>query len=245
MTDTFVKLIFVSFFFFAVFINKLCNETKESAIAKLLAHLPLLRAGNSQAKSEYLRLIPVILSYSIENGAHIEESRQLLSYSLIHPAITSDERSQFTMWIGHLEERFTYSIYHQSGGQQTKTKDDTSSTTFSPHQQIDKPSSINHKPVGSGRLNGWHGTDSIIINSVEQPGSGHIMAKSQSSVVPPPPPPVVSLQKENCLNVNTNSHIPLHATLSAPPNFNIPVVPSQSQGKMSFVLSLISFIISV
>jgi hypothetical protein len=70
----------------------------------------LLHTGNSDTKKEYLRLIPIILSYSKENGTHIEDTRQLLSYSLIHPACTSEERSQFTMWIGQLEEIFTYGI---------------------------------------------------------------------------------------------------------------------------------------
>lgn len=56
----------------------------------------------------------MILSYSKENGSHIENTRQLLSYSLIHPACTSEERSQFTMWIGQLEEIFTYGIHQQN-----------------------------------------------------------------------------------------------------------------------------------
>ncbi len=46
-----------------------------------------------------------VLAHSIENGMHMEESRQLLSYSLIHPAITADERAHFTLWLSHLEER--------------------------------------------------------------------------------------------------------------------------------------------
>jgi hypothetical protein len=79
-----------------------------------LARLPLLHTGNSDTKKEYLRLIPIILSYSKENGTHIEDTRQLLSYSLIHPACTSEERSQFTMWIGQLEEIFTYGIHQQN-----------------------------------------------------------------------------------------------------------------------------------
>ncbi|XP_067119817.1 protein Smaug homolog 1 isoform X2 [Centruroides vittatus] len=89
------------------FINSLCNETKENAVVQLLSHLPLLRPGNNEAKLQYLSLIPKILSHSIENCVHIEESRQLLSYSLIHPAISNDDRRSLTLWLRHLEERMS------------------------------------------------------------------------------------------------------------------------------------------
>ena len=79
----------------------------DHAVQQLLLHLPLLQRGNGIAKKEYLNLIPKILSYVIDKGVHIEESRQLLSYSLIHPAITSDERAMFNTWLNHLEERYT------------------------------------------------------------------------------------------------------------------------------------------
>ena len=77
------------------------------AVHQLLLHLPLLQRGNTPAKKEYLNLIPKILAYVIEKGVHIEESRQLLSYLLIHPAITSDERATLNKWLNHLEERYT------------------------------------------------------------------------------------------------------------------------------------------
>ena len=78
--------------------------SQEQAIRELLSHLPLLRAGNHEAKVEFLKILPKVLSYCIQNGVYIEESRQLLSYSLIHPAIGGDERSQFTLWLSKLEE---------------------------------------------------------------------------------------------------------------------------------------------
>ncbi|KAK6181562.1 hypothetical protein SNE40_009391 [Patella caerulea] len=91
-------------------VSQLNNEAKDKVISKLLQYLPLLRCGNMEAKREYLAIIHSALSYCIEKGVEIEESRQLLSYSLIHPAITADERSKFRMWLGYLEERYTYSI---------------------------------------------------------------------------------------------------------------------------------------
>ncbi len=191
----------------AGFVSGLCNESKEHAVTHLLTHLPLLSPGNTDAKQEYLNIIPKVrsstsyprlplntvpktsisasyqhhtqvlvitstpypskvgrgpqqgviravgegsstlnvwkvshsgdglyftpcveatselcvqrvllsdnwcdvllqvLAHSIENAIHLEESRQLLSYSLIHPAISTEERSQFTLWLSHLEER--------------------------------------------------------------------------------------------------------------------------------------------
>ena len=96
------------------YINKLSAESKDQAIDKVLAHLPLLRVGNKKAKTEYVGLVPRLLSYSIENGAYIEECNQLLSYSIIHPALTCDERAHFKWWFKHMEERFTSGYNNQS-----------------------------------------------------------------------------------------------------------------------------------
>lgn len=71
----------------------------------LLSHLPLLQPGNTEAKSEYMRLLQKVLAYSIESNAFIEESRQLLSYALIHPATTLEDRNALALWLSHLEER--------------------------------------------------------------------------------------------------------------------------------------------
>lgn len=88
-----------------MFINRLSGESKETAVSQLLSHLPLLRPGNEEAKVQYLELIPKILAHSIRHSVHIEESRQLLSYSLIHPAISNDDRLSLTQWLRQLEER--------------------------------------------------------------------------------------------------------------------------------------------
>lgn len=81
------------------------SEPQETVIALLLAHLPLLKPGNAEAKGAYMRLLPLILSQSIEHGRHVEESRQLLSYALIHPATSIEDRSALALWLTHLEER--------------------------------------------------------------------------------------------------------------------------------------------
>uniref|UniRef100_A0A3B4B5P5 SMAUG/ZCCHC2-like PHAT domain-containing protein n=1 Tax=Periophthalmus magnuspinnatus TaxID=409849 RepID=A0A3B4B5P5_9GOBI len=87
-----------------VVISQWHSESKERAISLVLSHLPLLKPGNSQAKGEYMRLLPWILAQTIESGRHVEESRQLLSYALIHPATSIEDRSALALWLTHLEE---------------------------------------------------------------------------------------------------------------------------------------------
>lgn len=82
----------------------LCKESKEFAVSQLLKCLPLLKVGNTKAKAEYLNIMPMVMAHSIENNCHIEECRQLLSYSLIHPAISRDELAVLTIWMNSLEE---------------------------------------------------------------------------------------------------------------------------------------------
>lgn len=94
------------------YINSLSTESKETAVTQLLSHLPLLRPGNEDAKAQYLSLIPKILAHSIAHSVHIEESRQLLSYSLIHPAISSEDRRSLTLWLRQLEDQIhNYALY--------------------------------------------------------------------------------------------------------------------------------------
>ncbi|XP_041281380.1 protein Smaug homolog 2-like, partial [Onychostruthus taczanowskii] len=76
-----------------------------AAVALLLAHLPLLQPGNAAAKAEYMKRLQKVLADAIESNRCVEESRQLLSYALIHPATTADDRSALALWLGHLEER--------------------------------------------------------------------------------------------------------------------------------------------
>ncbi|GFS25345.1 protein Smaug homolog 1-like [Elysia marginata] len=98
------------------YILSLQNEEKEVVTHQLLRLLPLLQVGKTAVKKVYLQLIPELLSHTIHKGVNVEESRQLLSYSLIHPAITTEERANFQIWMGSLEDRFTHSgSGHTSG----------------------------------------------------------------------------------------------------------------------------------
>lgn len=188
-----------------MYISNLGKEPVERAVQELLAHLPLLHAGNGTAKNEYLKIIPKVLSHSIENGVYIEECRQLLSYSLIHPAITSEERSQFTMWLGHLEERFTYSIYHNSQqGQDNSNQENTAPSS----QKLTRNLNVScgkWLPNSNGNSVHSNGINSQLVNSVILSSTGLTVTKNSDNI--------------NCGFAN-NSHLPLQATYSAPPNVN-------------------------
>ncbi|EEC12839.1 hypothetical protein IscW_ISCW008726 [Ixodes scapularis] len=96
------------------YIERLSREPREQALGQLLGLLPLLSPGNQEAKAAYLSLIPQVLAHALDCRPPllVEGARQLLSYSLIHPAISSrDDRRLLTLWLRHLEERISASRY--------------------------------------------------------------------------------------------------------------------------------------
>uniref|UniRef100_A0A8D0L869 Sterile alpha motif domain containing 4B n=1 Tax=Sphenodon punctatus TaxID=8508 RepID=A0A8D0L869_SPHPU len=141
------------------------QEPKDKVVALLLSHFPLLQPGNAEAKSEYMKLLQKVLAYSIESNLFIEESRQLLSYALIHPATTLDDRNSLTLWLNHLDERLSGSYTGQSRG---------------------RPDTAYHSRQGSDE---WQGTVDLGISDVghcwqDKPlrENGHMPFRSSSSV---------------------------------------------------------------
>ncbi len=224
------------------YIGALCTESKEIAVNQLLSHLPLLQPGNDSAKCEYLNIIPKILAHSIENGIHIEESRQLLSYSLIHPAINSDERSQFTLWLNHLEERCSFGIYQQQTCLTQQNKESLGEALhLIPHSEKNEGQNSDHMEYNSGVLQqaainseiaqsvvSWQHTGqrdrNIIIDS---PSLGHVhLATHGRPITACSSNPSSSHIVPGAVNRNgASDHTPLHATQSGPP-----VCSMQSQG---------------
>nr|CAB3265852.1 protein Smaug homolog 2 [Phallusia mammillata] len=90
------------------FVSRLFTEPQKSTVIdQLLSHLPLLRPGNDTAKNRYLQILPTVLAFAIERSEYLEESRQLLSYSLIHPAFDNKERHLLTSWMSGLDGRMS------------------------------------------------------------------------------------------------------------------------------------------
>ncbi|MEQ2299792.1 Protein Smaug 2 [Ameca splendens] len=83
------------------------QEPKEKVVSLLLSHLPLLQPRNCEAKCEYMKLLQKVLTHTIESSLFVEESRQLLSYALIHPATTLEDRTSLASWLNHLEEHLS------------------------------------------------------------------------------------------------------------------------------------------
>uniref|UniRef100_A0A3P9CDC7 Protein Smaug homolog 1 n=1 Tax=Maylandia zebra TaxID=106582 RepID=A0A3P9CDC7_9CICH len=148
------------------------SEPKERVISLVLTHLPLLKPGNVEAKGEYMRLLPRILAHTIEHGHHLEESRQLLSYALIHPATSPEDRAALALWLNHLEERERDSLERPPPAGPHH------------HHQSTPPSTL----TSSGsydRLNGWQSSrDSGIGGGWHQHGceNGHLPLYPSSSV---------------------------------------------------------------
>lgn len=194
------------------YIHQLRAEPQEIVVQKLLAHFPLLKVGNVKAKTEYLALIPQILTYSNEKGAYVEESRQLLSFSVIHPALTSEEHAHFNWWISHLNERFTssYPSHPQHHPYITNPKGDHNDFTQCIPRQ-----------VGNGRLNGSNSyyRDSGLVEDTPQ-NNLMLSTENLSNLFP-------NQSSISSAHNHPNVHLPLKATLSAPATVNVIVSSSQ------------------
>lgn len=146
-------------------------------ISLLLTHLPLLKPGNIEAKVEYMKLLPKILAHSIEHNQHIEESRQLLSYALIHPATSLEDRSALAMWLNHLEDRTSGGFGSQSRGRSDSV--DYGQTHY-----------YHQRQNSDDKLNGWQNSRdsgiSVSASSWQDKNlaceNGHLPLYSSSSV---------------------------------------------------------------
>ncbi|XP_042161229.1 protein Smaug homolog 1 isoform X4 [Oncorhynchus tshawytscha] len=165
-----------------VVISQWQGEPKERVISLVLTHLPLLKPGNVEAKGEYMRLLPRILAHTIDHGRHLEESRQLLSYALIHPATSLDDRAALALWLNHLEERAAArgdslerpppapASLHQTTPSTHSLSGSSWSSSGSHLGQL-----YHHQRYGSDdRLNGWQGSrDSGLGSGWHQQQQGH------------------------------------------------------------------------
>lgn len=187
-------------FFFSpilVLISQWQGEPKERVISLVLTHLPLLKPGNTEAKGEYMRLLPRILAHTIEHGHHLEESRQLLSYALIHPATSLEDRAALALWLNHLEERAAArgdslerpppaGPHHQSTPPSTLTSSGSSSSTNT-SSSGNQYNLHHHQRYGSDdRLNGWQNSRDSGMGGGwhQQQGceNGHLLLYPASSV---------------------------------------------------------------
>ncbi|GAB1298771.1 Protein Smaug homolog 1 [Apodemus speciosus] len=198
-------------------INQWQQESKDKVISLLLTHLPLLKPGNLDAKVEYMKLLPKILAHSIEHNQHIEESRQLLSYALIHPATSLEDRSALAMWLNHLEDRTSTSFGSQNRGR-SDSVDYGQMHYYHQRQNSDD------------KLNGWQNSrDSGICISASNwqdkslgCENGHVPLYSSSSV--PATINTIGTSTSTILSGQAH-HSPLKRSVSLTPPMNVPNQP--------------------
>ncbi|XP_035407422.1 protein Smaug homolog 1 isoform X1 [Cygnus atratus] len=198
-------------------INQWQQESKDKVISLLLTHLPLLKPGNIEAKVEYMKLLPKILAHSIEHNQHIEESRQLLSYALIHPATSLEDRSALAMWLNHLEDRTSGSFGGQSRGRSDSV--DYGQTHY-----------YHQRQNSDDKLNGWQNSRdsgiSVSASSWQDKNlaceNGHLPLYSSSSV--PTTINTIGTSTSTILSGQTH-HSPLKRSVSLTPPMNVPNQP--------------------
>ncbi|XP_078240187.1 protein Smaug homolog 1 isoform X1 [Pogona vitticeps] len=198
-------------------INQWQQESKDKVISLLLTHLPLLKPGNIEAKGEYMKLLPKILAHSIEHNQHIEESRQLLSYALIHPATSLEDRSALAMWLNHLEDRTSGPFSSQNRGR-SDSVDYGQSHYYHQRQNSDD------------KLNGWQSSrdSGICVNASSWQEknlgceNGHLPLYSSSSV--PATINTIGTGTGPILSSQTH-HSPLKRSVSLTPPMTVPSQP--------------------
>ncbi|KFP30154.1 Protein Smaug 1, partial [Colius striatus] len=198
-------------------INQWQQESKDKVISLLLTHLPLLKPGNIEAKVEYMKLLPKILAHSIEHNQHIEESRQLLSYALIHPATSLEDRSALAMWLNHLEDRTSGGFSGQSRGRSDSV--DYGQTHY-----------YHQRQNSDDKLNGWQNSRdsgiSVSASSWQDKNlaceNGHLPLYSSSSV--PTTINTIGTSTSTILSGQTH-HSPLKRSVSLTPPMNVPNQP--------------------
>lgn len=84
-------------------------DKKEDVLNDILTYLPLLKPGNDDAKAVFLSLIPCAVDDSVRQLIPMELVQQILSYLLIHPAISNDDRRSLSQWLRHLEDHMSLS----------------------------------------------------------------------------------------------------------------------------------------
>lgn len=87
----------------AAYLKSLHTLIDEEALCQLLSHLPLLNPGKSEARAEYMKLLPKVMLGSSEELDYLDRCRQLLSLALVHPAFPHEDRDALTFWRSQLD----------------------------------------------------------------------------------------------------------------------------------------------
>ena len=155
------------------FVRSLSHESKDEALAQVLSHLPLLQPSSTEAKAEYLKLIPELLTYTQEKGVLLEEAHQLYTYLVIHPALSCEEQLPRSKWINQFEDQpsFSTSSYSTSLASEQLVSPFLKPSPYAPQVSDSSPS---RGLLGAGGCNDWY-SGGIIGD-----GGGGLLAGSNS-----------------------------------------------------------------
>ena len=201
----------------AAFLSALHSRTEKQALALLLTHLPLLHPGNTEARKEYMRLLPKVLLGSSEAQLYLDQCRQLLSLALVHPAFPQEDRDALTFWLHKLDGK------HKQGpagvprkivslplASTTPSSSPSSSSSASPHKKVHQ--------IKSEESSSALGNDDLIIDGYIGPVSnGFDLSCDATSTSPhPPPPPPPPAPSSSSHYMHTLEEVDKRVTL--PPN---------------------------
>ncbi|XP_052859744.1 protein Smaug [Anopheles cruzii] len=160
-------------------------ETMENILKDILNYLPLLTPGNDVAKSMYMSLIPGAVEDACRQLVPTEIVQQTLSYLLIHPAITNDDRRILSCLLRHLED-FISTSYVPATGERVPASVGKGRNYFQHNNSATVAGGNAQGPflsttvsAGAGKIPWQHGTLGIPVPPPSTHSSTHSLTQTQ------------------------------------------------------------------
>nr|SVE84262.1 EOG090X06H8 [Daphnia pulex] len=214
------------------FLNGLRNESRDVAVSQLLHYLPLLRPANSDGVRGYIHLLPGLLASFLEDDPNhgpspssaqhqSTEIHQLLTYALIHPALSLESKRSLAELIRQLDDEGNQDMAlsllesnHQGGLDMFPPSDPQSPDAF--HSQATRQRPHN----GVGQWDPWSSPSPAGLGPPTKqppPSSCTIQRIRRSNSLTPPSNSMVYPQDPWGSNQNDNGRIkPRSLSLSSP-----------------------------
>nr|CAG4650161.1 EOG090X06H8 [Sida crystallina] len=167
------------------FLNGLRNESRDVAVSQLLHYLPLLRPANPDAVRGYLHLLPRLLGTFLEEDHQTanaqqqsSELQQLLTYALIHPALSMEHKRSLAELIRQLDDNGGQEVAlslmdaNSQGGLDLFQPEACTNDAF--HRS-------HHSQVQHGQWDPWNSHDSILVPPPAAPPPASSSSSSSSS----------------------------------------------------------------
>ena len=148
----------------------------------LLTHLPLLNPKNTEVKGIYLALVPKVLKHVLDHCTLVEEARQLLSYILIHPAFTTEDRGMFSSWLQQFDQMNASLSCGSGGGSGEQGHGSSTGGSHYPQSGGSPPSSELWQQHQSSNLSG---SPASLSTSGGHYGSSYQRIRRSNSLTPP------------------------------------------------------------